>query len=279
MEDKGLIVPDKIEGNIRIASFDIARINFAHYIEDFPKQIIDNLKSRYSSLPPKLQRRVQGPMNDKIEEILEEIYKNGERVHMGVYDLRSENSDRFDMTIRRNLLSHLQKFKRLWDSCDIVVIEQQYFRTFPRGRRRSGTEANVDAIKIAEATCIWFLTTYDNKDVTYFGSQFKTQILGAPPKLNDSERKKWAISKNLEIHKLRGDKQVQDLYELKERIKRKRMNSEEKIRSFTDDLKNYSEDIKRLADQTVRYRQKFDDFSDACLQLQAFKFRKMITNF
>ena len=57
------------------------------------------------------------------------------------------------------------------------------------------------------------------------------------------------------------------------------MTSEAKIRSFTQPFDQYPESIRRLVEQTVRHRQKFDDFSDACCQAQAFKFRTMIACF
>ncbi len=266
----------KPEGVVRIASFDIAKINFAHYVEDTPIKLLEKLEKRYKALPKKQQRRVKGHLNPDISEILNDIYRGGKRVQMGVYDIRQDKeSNKLDTATRRNLISHLRKFERLWDTCDFFVIEQQYFSTFPRGRRRKGGGANVDAIKIGEAVFIWFLDNYLFKEVLYFGSQFKTQILGAPS-LKDKERKRWATAKNLEIHQLREDQDVIELYDLEARVYRKRMTSETKILSYTKDFDHKSVDIKRLANQIVRERQKFDDFSDACLQTQAFKFRTMV---
>jgi len=270
----------KPKGVIRIASFDIAKINFAHYVDDTPISLLKRLENRYKALPKKFRRRVKGRINLQIEEILRDLYRGGKRVHMGVYNLRANpESKGLDTPTRRNLLQHLRNFERLWDTCDFIVIEQQYFKTFPRGRRRAGSEANVDAIKIGESVFTWFLDNYLCKEILYFGSQFKTQMLGAPPGLNDSQRKKWAIEKSLEIHQLRKDQDVIDLHDLKERVKRKRMTSEEKIRSFTQDFDNRPKDIQRIANQTVRNKQKFDDFSDACAQAQAFKYRTMIACF
>ncbi len=275
-----LKVWEKPEGMVRIASFDVAKINFAHYVDDTPVDLIESLEKKYKALPSHLQRRVKGRMNPEIKGILSDLYRGGTRVHMGVYDLRADKeSGKLDTPTRKNLLVHLRSFESLWDTCDFFIIEQQYFNTFPRGRRRKGGGANVDAIKIAESVFTWFLDNYLFTDVLYFGSQFKTQILGAPWGLKDRERKKWAVDKNLEVHQLRKDQDVVDLYDLKERIKRKRMTSEAKIRSFTQDFDSHPEDIKRIADQVVRTRQKFDDFSDACLQSQAFKFRNTIACF
>lgn len=270
-------IPPKSKDCVRVASFDVGKVNFAHYVDDTPRDLLLTLEEKYKSLPKKLQRRVRGKMNSNIEEILKELYSGGSRVHMGVYDLRNDStSTKLDIPTRRNILSHLRNLSELWDTCDMIVIEQQYFRIFPRGRRRAGTEANVDAIKIAEATFTWFLDNYPFKEICYFGSQFKTQMLGAPPKLNDSQRKKWAVEKTLEIHQYRKDQNVLDLFNLEKRVKRKRMTSEEKILSFTKDFGKHPEDIRVLVEKIVRNRQKFDDFSDACVQAQAFKFRTMV---
>jgi hypothetical protein len=71
-----------------------------------------------------------------------------------------------------------------------------------------------------------------------------------------------------------------DLFNLEDLVYRKKLSNENKIQSF---LKTYdssnSEDGKVLAEKVVRKRQKLDDISDACLQLQAFKFKTMIACF
>lgn len=271
---------EKPLNTLRIASFDVAKINFGEWVEDINVETLKKLKNRYNSLPSNLQRRVKGNMNYHISNILEELYKNGKRVHVGVYNFREdEDSTVLDMKTRRNLLIHLRKHEMLWDSCDIFVIEQQYFNSFSGGKKKKGKGANMDALKIAEAALIWFMDNYPFKEIISFGSQFKTQILGAPWGLKDGERKKWAINKAEEILKLKGDSEMISIYDLKKRLFRKRLNSEEKILSFTKDFEDSPKDIQDLANKIVRNKQKLDDFSDAYLQLQAYKYRVLVACF
>jgi hypothetical protein len=271
-----------IQGNIRIASFDIGKKNFAQYIEDANVENLLRLEKKYTGLPKSLQRRVKGAMNSKILEILDEIYLSGERVHTGVYDLRNDlTSDRLDIPTRLNIIQHLESFAGLWDTCDIFIIEQQFFKTWNgRSKRSAGTEANVDAIKIAEGVLMWFLNEYPFKTVEYFGSQNKTQILGAPWYMKKEQRKKWAKDKSREIYELRKDYGMVELFALEDRIYRKRLDAEERIQSYLDTYpEDCPEDCQILATRIVRERQKLDDIGDACVQCQAFKFRSMVACF
>nr|QBK85512.1 MAG: holliday junction resolvase [Marseillevirus LCMAC101] len=265
---------------IRLASFDIGKKNFAQYVEECDVETLYALRDRYRALPKIKQRRVKGKMNDDIREILSEVCLGGTRVHLGVYDFReNKESDVLDMAVRKNLIDHLEKNIPLWNECDGFIIEQQYFAKFnQRGGRGAKTEANIDAIKIAEGTLVWFLSNYPNKEVMYFSSTFKTQMLGAP-RLKETERKKWAIEKAKEIHTQRNDKNAIALYDLSLTVKGKRMNSEEKIQGYLDRFPGKGEDIREVGEKVIRYKQKLCDISDAMLQLQAFKYRTFIGEF
>ena len=267
---------------IRIASFDIGKKNFAQYIEDVNVEKVLELEQQYSSLPKKLQRRTKGEMNGEIENILNELYLTGTRIQTGVYDLRDDKtSDTLDIQTRRNIISHLERFRELWDNCDIFIIEQQYFRTWNgRSKRSAGTEANVDAIKIGEGVLMWFLFNYPFKRIEYFGSQNKTQILGAPWKMKKEQRKRWAEQKAREIYEMREDRSMTELFLLSDRIKRKRLDTQERITLHLDTYpKDCSEDCRELAEKLVRERQKLDDIGDACVQCQAYKYREMVACF
>ena len=130
----------------------------------------------------------------------------------------------------------------------------------------------MDAIKIAECVMTWFLTNYPDKEIMYFGSQNKTQILGAPYSMTKIQRKKWAEEKVREIYTLREDKSMIDLFNLKDTIFRKRLNSEEKIMEY---INMYSKDNSK----DVREKQKLDDIGDVCIQCQAYKFKKFVACF
>lgn len=267
---------------IRIASFDIGKKNFAQYIEDVDGEILKKLSDKYCALPATLKRKVKGPISKELEKILHSVCISGTRVQTGVYDLRdNSNSDTLDLQTRKNILTHLYKYQSLWDDCDMFIIEQQYFKTWSgRSKKNRGTEANVDAIKIAESVFMWFLDNYPFKTVMYFGSQNKTQILGAPWKMTKSQRKKWAEEKAREIYELRGDQSMIELFSLSDRIFRKRLDSEKKIQSYIDTYpEECSDDCRELAEKVVRHRQKLDDISDACIQAQAFKFRCLVAGF
>lgn len=231
---------------IRIASFDIGKKNFAFYVEDSLISVLEKLKEEYRSLPNKFQRRVKGPMNPMVNDILEKLFKGSKRITESVSDLRfDEESDNLDIETRKNLIEHLNFNKKLWETCDIFVIEQQYFNVFTgRGKKKSGNGANVDAIKLGEIVMTWFLINFPDKIIVSFGAQFKTQILGAPENLTKLQRKKWATEKAKEILSLRGDSEIEEIF------------------------KEY------------KYRkQKIDDICDCIVECQAYKFRNLIGEF
>lgn len=270
-------------GKIRIASFDIGKKNFAQYIEDADVQTLLRLEKEYNELPKSFRRKVKGSMNSKILDLLDDVYVSGIRVQTGVYDLRNDKeSDKLDIPTRLNIIRHLEEYRGLWDTCDVFIIEQQYFKTW-NGRSKSkssGTEANVDAIKIAEGVLMWFLNDYPFKTIEYFGSQNKTQILGAPWSMKKDHRKKWAENKSREIYEMRKDKSMIELFNLSDLIYRKRLNTEKQIVFYLSTYPNdCSEDCRILAERLVRERQKLDDIGDACIQCQAFKFRSMVACF
>lgn len=281
-----MIFPSPQEGYIRIASFDIGKKNFAQYVEDIPSSELERLESVYKSLPKSKQRRVKGDVPQEISQIFEDLFLSGTRVQTGVYDLRDDDtSTKLDMPTRKNILKHLASFDSLWSNCGIFIIEQQFFRTWGgRGKKSAGTEANVDAIKIGEMVMTYFLDNHPFKTVEYFGSQNKTQILGAPWKMTKPQRKKWADDKAREIYEMRGDEDMKELYRLKELIFRKRITTEDKFQQYLDTFHGTSEDSKRLARQILGNspngeRQKLDDIGDCLVQLQAYKYRTFVAHF
>lgn len=265
---------------IILASFDIGKKNFAQYVEECDVKSLYSLRDRYRALPKTKQRRVKGKMNYDIAKILQEVCLCGTRIQTGVYDLReNKESDELDIGTRRNITRHLEKYTSLWNKCDGFIVEQQFFAKFNQiGGRGAKTQANIDAIKIAEGILFWFLSNYPTKEVMYFSSTFKTQMLGAPP-LKEKERKIWAIDKAKEIYIQRKDKDAVALYELSTIVKGKRMNSEEKIQGYLDRFPGKGEDIRETGEKVIRYKQKLCDISDALLQLQAFKYRSFVGEF
>ena len=173
------------------------------------------------------------------------------------------------------LLKHLYSYKRIWDTCDIFVVEQQYVNLF--GRQRG---INIDALKLGEATVMWFLEHYPHKIVKTFGSQYKTTVLQAPKKMSKPQRKKWATLKALEIFRDREDKEAICMWDLVEKVKGKRIKgNEERIQSFLIEYENCTDDIRLMCDKIVRTKQKLDDISDVVVQLQAYKYKTFVSQY
>jgi len=231
---------------ITLTLFDIGTKNLAVYSEEANVDILMKLRKKYISLPKYLKRRVKGKMNDEIDNILERIYKSSRATHMDTTDLVPgvKNPD-YTKDVRMKLIEFLEERRNLWTKSDVIVLEQQYFCSFTqKGNKGKGTEANVKAIKAAEGIYMWFLINYPDKEIEYFGSIYKTQMLGAPDSLTKSQRKKWSDEKAKEIAKIRGDEVMEQYYE-----------------SFK------------------KKKKKTDDGSDACTMGQAYKFRRFVADF
>lgn len=233
---------------VRILSFDIGKKNFAWYIEDADVYGLSKLNEEYSNLPGKLKRRALGPMNPKVLGILNKLYSWSNRVDMGVVDLRSSNEDKWDVQGRKNLFKFLSSKYPIFSTCDVIVIEQQYFNTFTqrkRGIKKSpGNGANVDAIKIAEDLLAWCMLRMSHIEVEVFSAMYKTHMLGASDSLSKAQRKKWTDDKARDVFRLRGDDDA------------------------LDQLFN-----------TKKGKQKTDDICDTVMQCQAFKYKMYVADF
>lgn len=266
----------------RIASFDIGKNNFAQYVEDCDYGLLKDVHELYNTIDVKDLKLKSG---DSLQQpLLDSVFRNGKRVNIGVFDFqgsintvktmrKGRTVNKLDNPTRLNFLKHLYAYKWLWDTCDIFVIEQQYVNLF--GRQRG---INVDALKLEEATVMWFLEHYPQKVVRTFGSLYKTKVLQAPKKMSKPERKKWATAKALSIFQDRNDREAVDMWDLVDRVKGKRMNgNEERIRSYLIEYEDCGDDIKLMCDKIVRKRQKLDDISDVVVQLQAYKYMTFVS--
>ena len=288
----------------RIVSFDIGKTNFAQYIEEFSLSKMEELSVRYKALPKSQQRRVKGAMNKEVEKLLFESCREGRRLSTGVYDLNlkpetDENDDsqpevihilgdpktltsKWDTESRKNLFKHLDRFKHLFDTCDEMVVEQQYFHTYQPGSRHksAGTEANVTAIKIGEALASWLTITYPDKPITYFPAQNKYSIMGAPSGMTASERKGfWSPSKAEEIYTARNDIHMKKFYEISKKYKGTRKSEKNILDGLNMHDNSCPDDVYELTELYLEKRQKFDDFSDAIVQCQSYKFKKYVAKF
>lgn len=232
---------------LRLATFDIGRKNFAHCVEDVAldgERSIYAAEQKYKHLPKPRRRRVKGPVSSEMQDILDAVCRAGRTVRHGVVDLRADpESKRLDLPTRDNLYAYLASLRAVWATCDVIAIEQQYFSTYtPKGRKGPKTEANIDAIKLAECCYTWFRTNCPDAELFFYGSQFKTQILGAPQTLTKPQRKKWSVGKMWEILELRGESAVAE----------------------------------ELAELKRAKKQKLDDIADCLVMAQALKFQKMV---
>lgn len=275
----------KLRKTIRICSIDIGRVNFAQYVEDVDVQMILLLEEEYSNLPKKLQRKVKGIMNNNIAKIIDELILSGTRVTTGVYDFTEESNQPYDNRVRMQLLNHLNAFEDVWNECDIIIIEQQFY-SMPKTNRRSKAQnasaagANVGALQMGEAVYMYFYQKYGNlKHIVYFPSEYKTHILGAPNGLTKPQRKVWSTEFAEQSYTLREDQDMINVYALAQDVKRKQFKTEERIQSYKDIYECTSEDANILCNKIIREKQKLDDISDAFNQLQAYKFIVMVANF
>jgi hypothetical protein len=286
---------------IRLASIDIGYCNFAQYVEEFSINDMRKLEGRFRNLPSFKKNRVKGVISKEVKSILHDLCTSAKRIQIGVYSFAEEETDLKNSSakaeeygptkvglndeIRVKLLKHLNNFIYLWDTCDIFVIEEQFYNSLQhksKGRMPSKVGCNIGAVKVAESVYMWLFNKYfPFKIITYFGSRFKTQILGAPAKLNKPQRKQWSVENAKKIFNDRDDKYMINIFELSEGVKRKQMKTEDKINQFKEEYSLNSEecseeDILYLADKIIREKQKLDDPADTVNQAQAFKFKTMI---
>lgn len=240
---------------ITIASFDIGVTNFAYYVERCPLRVLEESAMQYEMLSPWIKKSCKRGVDPNLDSIINRVCEDAEGIEMNVTNLKSSDHLTIDSTspgglsidTRKNLFKHLSNHRDLWERCNIVIFEQQFFNTYNfKGagrfkRAKHGTGANVKAIKIAEAALSWFLIHYPSKEYVIFSSTHKTQILGAPKKLDKPSRKKWSITQAKKLFEARKDPRS----------------------------------ILRLQRYASR-RQKLDDVSDCVLQCQAYKVKYLV---
>lgn len=189
---------------MRIISFDIGKCNFAFYVEEFDESSFVHINNI-----PKIHRfNTDGTPTEEFTKILSEIYLNGDTILYKNLDLTegTKKEKYLDQKVCLNMITELDKYKNIIDSCDIVLIEQQM--SFQNTR-------NTMAIKLAQNCASYFLHRYGmSKELVEFPAYYKTQILGAPKKggkaMSKPERKKWATEKAIEIIMERGETETLD---------------------------------------------------------------------
>lgn len=228
---------------IRIGSFDIGIKSFAECIMDIDPGYLSCLSDLHS------------------------IYKSMKRVHVAVIDLRSEADDesKYTSQTRKTLLDHLEQTCRLWDSCDIILIEQQMSAV-----SKFKSHINFHAIRASETLHTWF--EYRNKyllrpvRVIDVPSLWKTKYQSAPARMTYSQRKAWSVANLKVIAEAQRDHAVLALFELQEKVHKKRKIHPEEILAPYG-WEETDKDVYRLAYRVVREKQKLDDVADTYNQI------------
>lgn len=175
-----------------IASFDIGKKNFSFCVEYTQETKRDVLMNKY---------RRDGTIHEKFKNRVKETLNNGRLILLSNIDLTSNcvETKKFDPEVYFNMIDELDTHKDIWDLCDVFLIEKQMM---------FGKHTNPTAVKLGQHCYSYFCLNYGRfKSIIEFPAYHKTQVLGAEKKLikgkykhmSKPERKKWCISKALEI--------------------------------------------------------------------------------
>ena len=225
---------------IWIASFDIGKLNFAFYVEEFDKTALLNLpfilqKNRYNA---------DGTTTPEFGEILKQVCGNGKMILFKNCNLTAgcKKGSYLDTEVFYNLTDLLDKYTSYFDKCETILIEKQM--SFKN-------KQNTLALKIGQHTFSYFAIRYSRfKYIIEFPAYHKTQILGAAKIVNRTKAGKITY-KAIDKHARKKWTKTMSLGILAER------NDFDTISYFTSQKKQ-------------------DDLADVLCQLQAYKILKYI---
>lgn len=265
---------------LRVLAIDIGYKNFALSIDDIDRGILEELREEYAQLEPRYQKRVKSPTNPYIDDILKKLYLASKQVYMEVCDFEGSAKEKsLSIQTRKNLITYLDEHRSLWEECDDILVEQQYVKA-----GGSRFQANFRAVRLGEITLGWFLANYPDKRIVFFGSENKTQILGAPYSVKTKpQRKAWSCEKAKEIFTLCKETEVLQLYDLIDEYKGKRKMDPTKARALIESgktpIRTSTPYIVKLAVDYLVTRQKMDDISDCKTMGKAYVFRVYVGMF
>jgi hypothetical protein len=188
---------DKLATLRRAVSIDIGAKNFCLYIETFN---IDNLH-KITNIPKNKRYEKDNTPTPAFRKILNEVYREGKKELLEKVDISGKS--RTEMLV--NLTIFLDSHKKLLDSSDLIMIEEQ---------KKENNQA-----RCLEQHCYsYFIFNYsDTKPIIIFKSRYKTQILGMKKYdkgLKAYQKKKirkdWTVTKSGFIFKLRNDQETLD---------------------------------------------------------------------
>ena len=176
----------------RTVSIDIGEKNFCIYIEEFNINILHEIEN----IPRTKRYDKDKTCTPAFRKILNKVYKEGKTLLLEKVDISGKSKT--DILVR--LTNFLDKHKKLLDTIDIVIIEQQ-------------KKENYMARCLEQHCYSYFIFNYlDTKIIIVFPSKHKTQVLGMKkyskglkPYQKKKLRKDWCIEKANNILKLRND--------------------------------------------------------------------------
>lgn len=232
---------------MRILSVDVGVHNMAFYIEEFNENEITTICDKYNIYKTEKRYDQNGLSIGNFKKLADDICNIGDCVFVEKLNLSDKKGNEFDIQIFINLTYFFDQNKKLLDSVDIIVIEQQ-LKTNPMAQR-------------IEQHCIsWFTFNYlDTKEIIVFSARNKYIVLGLPRtifdvkkkivrKISKNERKKWACDVTFSILK---NKQINHNTNI--------INSKQLIEYIFEKNSN-----------------KKDDISDTICQLNAFKIKRFL---
>lgn len=226
-----------------VASFDIGKLNFAFYIEEFDEIQLSTLEN----IDKTKRYNPDGTCTPEFSALLEKIYLNGKKILLCNYDL-TENTNKekyYDKDICYNMNEVLESYSEYWDQVSFVIVEQQM---------AFGKKVNTMALKLGQNCQSYFMFNYSKEDITIveFPAYHKTQILGA--------KKEEKVTKTgKKTYKVMGDKE-RKTWSVKEGYY---------LLALREDYETMSE---------INGMKKKDDVNDVILQLQAYKYLTYVDN-
>ena len=162
-----------------VASFDIGKKNFAFYVEEFSEEKLKSLK---------ICRKfnIDKTMTTSFSELLKCIFMNGTTLLHKNLDLtiNTVKGKYLDVQIFYNMIIELDKYKEIFDKCDVIIIEQQM--SFKKAQ-------NTMAIKLGQHCFSYFTMRYpmsvvnisflmEEKKLSSFQRTIKHKFLEHPKK-------------------------------------------------------------------------------------------------
>lgn len=203
-----IIAPEQTPGTIWICSIDIGSRNFAFYVEEMNKKVLEGIKN----IPDQKNRyNANGTPTNQMQKILDHVCMEGKTILHKNSDLGTY----VEPEIFHNMTELLDKYSDYWDKCCCFVVEKQ----MNFGKRKS----NPRATKIGHICQGYFLFRYGRfSNVIEYPAYHKTQILGCEKikgkkykngnyrwkSIPKPARKKWSVTKALDILTRRGEEYV-----------------------------------------------------------------------